>query len=46
MHDSTEGLALLRDTVKPDAIAYCGYGYPTAMFNPVLKELGWDPPAS
>lgn len=38
-----EGLRLLRDTVKPDALAYCGYGYPTAMFNPILKDLGWDP---
>ena len=39
-----EGLSLLRDTAKPDAIAYCGYGYPTAMFNPVLQSLSWDPP--
>jgi len=39
-----DGLKLLRDTVGPDAIAYCGYGYPTAMFNPVLEELAWDPP--
>jgi branched-chain amino acid transport system substrate-binding protein len=39
-----EGLELMRDTVKPDAIAYCGYGYPTAMFNPILHDLGWDPP--
>lgn len=38
------GLRLLNETVKPDALAYCGYGYPTAMFNPVLQELGWDPP--
>ncbi len=39
-----EALALLRDDVKPDAIAYCGYGYPTAMFNPILDELAWNPP--
>ena len=39
-----EGLAMLQSEVKPDALAYCGYGYPTAMFNPVLHDLGWDPP--
>jgi len=39
-----DGLALLRDTAKPDALAYCGYGYPTAMFNPILREIDWDPP--
>jgi len=39
-----EGLELLRDTVKPHALAYCGYGYPTAMFNPILQDLNWDPP--
>ena len=39
-----EGLAKLRDDVRPDAIAYCGYGYPTAMFNPILRTLDWDPP--
>jgi branched-chain amino acid transport system substrate-binding protein len=40
----TEGLRHLQTEVKPDAIAYCGYGYPTAMFNPILKDIGWDPP--
>jgi ABC-type branched-subunit amino acid transport system substrate-binding protein len=39
-----EGLRHLHSEVGPEAIAYCGYGYPTAMFNPVLKELDWDPP--
>ena len=39
-----EALELLRDDIKPDALAYCGYGYPTAMFNPILKELAWNPP--
>jgi branched-chain amino acid transport system substrate-binding protein len=39
-----EGLRHLQTEVHPDAIAYCGYGYPTAMFNPILKEIGWDPP--
>ncbi|MBL7496642.1 ABC transporter substrate-binding protein [Frankia sp. CNm7] len=39
-----EGLARLRDEVRPDAIAYCGYGYPMAMFNPILADLDWNPP--
>ncbi len=39
-----EALTSLRDGVKPDALAYCGYGYPTAMFNPALAELDYDPP--
>jgi len=39
-----EALHHLHDSVRPDAIAYCGYGYPTAMFNPVLIDMGWDPP--
>jgi ABC-type branched-subunit amino acid transport system substrate-binding protein len=39
-----EGLHHLHDAVHPDAIAYCGYGYPTAMFNPILNDMGWDPP--
>ena len=30
--------------MKPDAIAYLGYGYPVAMFNPILRDLDWDPP--
>jgi branched-chain amino acid transport system substrate-binding protein len=34
----------LHDDVQPDAIAYLGYGYPVAMFNPVLRDLDWDPP--
>jgi branched-chain amino acid transport system substrate-binding protein len=39
-----EGLAHLHSSVMPDAIAYCGYGYPVGMFNPILRDLGWDPP--
>jgi ABC-type branched-subunit amino acid transport system substrate-binding protein len=39
-----DALRTLRDEVKPDAIAYCGYGYPTAMFNPILHDLDFDPP--
>lgn len=40
----SEALSHLHDEVHPDAIAYCGYGYPTAMFNPILHDLSWDPP--
>jgi branched-chain amino acid transport system substrate-binding protein len=39
-----DGLKYLRDEVHPEALAYCGYGYPTAMFNPILSDLGWDLP--
>ncbi|MGO8864337.1 MAG: ABC transporter substrate-binding protein [Acidimicrobiales bacterium] len=39
-----DGLKYLHKSAKPDAIAYCGYGYPVGMFNPILSELGWDPP--
>jgi branched-chain amino acid transport system substrate-binding protein len=39
-----EALTHLHEDVSPDAIAYCGYGYPTAMFNPILEQLAWDPP--
>lgn len=42
--DLAETLKRLRDDVNPDAIAYLGYGYPVAMFNPILRELDWDPP--
>jgi branched-chain amino acid transport system substrate-binding protein len=40
----SSALRHLHQEVRPDAIAYCGYGYPAAMFNPILAELGWDPP--
>jgi ABC-type branched-subunit amino acid transport system substrate-binding protein len=39
-----EGLTHLFKEVQPDALAYCGYGYPTAMFNPILEDLNWHPP--
>jgi branched-chain amino acid transport system substrate-binding protein len=39
-----DGLRYLQAEVHPEALAYCGYGYPTAMFNPILAELGWNPP--
>ncbi len=42
--DLAETLKRLHDDVRPDAIAYLGYGYPVAMFNPILRELDWDPP--
>jgi len=42
--DLADALRHLHDEVKPDAIAYLGYGYPVAMFNPILRELNWDPP--
>ena len=42
--DLADALRHLHDEVKPDAIAYLGYGYPVAMFNPILRDLNWDPP--
>ena len=42
--DLADALRYLHDDVKPDAIAYLGYGYPVAMFNPILRDLNWDPP--
>ncbi len=39
-----EGLRALRDGGQVDVLVYCGYGYPIAMVNPILAELGWDPP--
>ena len=42
--DLADALRHLHDDVQPDAIAYLGYGYPVAMFNPILRELDWDPP--
>jgi len=29
---------------KPDALVHCGFGFGVVRVNPVLKELGWDPP--
>ena len=42
--DLAEALTYLHDEIEPDAIAYLGYGYPVAMFNPILRRLDWDPP--
>ena len=41
--DLADALRHLHDEVKPDAIAYLGYGYPVAMCNPILRDLDWDP---
>jgi ABC-type branched-subunit amino acid transport system substrate-binding protein len=37
-------LVRLRDDVRPDALVYCGFGWNSAQFNPVLERIGWDPP--
>ena len=29
---------------NPDALVHCGFGFGVVLVNPVLKELGWDPP--
>jgi ABC-type branched-subunit amino acid transport system substrate-binding protein len=29
---------------KPDALVHCGFGFGIVFVNPVLEELGWDPP--
>jgi branched-chain amino acid transport system substrate-binding protein len=29
---------------KPQAIVHCGFGFGIVRINPVLEELGWDPP--
>jgi ABC-type branched-subunit amino acid transport system substrate-binding protein len=42
--DLADALRRLHDDVQPDALVYLGYGYPVAMFNPILRELDWDPP--
>jgi branched-chain amino acid transport system substrate-binding protein len=34
----------LRDSVKPDALVYCGFGWTGHKYNAVLHEIGWDPP--
>jgi hypothetical protein len=32
-----------RDELHPDALVYCGFGWNSAQFNPVLERIGWDP---
>jgi branched-chain amino acid transport system substrate-binding protein len=39
-----EALIDLRDSVKPDALVYCGFGWTSHRYNSVLEEIGWDPP--
>ncbi|WP_109530323.1 MULTISPECIES: ABC transporter substrate-binding protein [Nocardia] len=29
---------------EPEAIIHCGFGFGIVFINPVLQELGWDPP--
>jgi hypothetical protein len=29
---------------KPQAIVHCGFGFGIVRINPILEELGWDPP--
>ena len=29
---------------KPDALVHCGFGFGIVFVNPVLEQLGWDPP--
>ena len=41
--DLGESLARLRD-LRPDALAYMGYGYPTILLGPAFERLGWNPP--
>lgn len=36
-------LIRFRDDVRPDALVYCGFGWNSAQFNPVLERIGWDP---
>jgi hypothetical protein len=37
-------LVRFRDDVRPDALIYCGFGWNSAQFNPLLKRIDWDPP--
>ena len=30
--------------VRPDALAYMGYGYPTILLGPIFEKLDWRPP--
>jgi branched-chain amino acid transport system substrate-binding protein len=39
-----EAFIELRDSVKPDALVYCGFGWTGHRYNAVLDEIGWDPP--
>ena len=29
---------------KAEALVHCGFGFGVVLVNPVLEELGWDPP--
>ncbi|HEY7134786.1 MAG TPA: ABC transporter substrate-binding protein [Acidimicrobiia bacterium] len=41
--DIRDAVATLHEA-KPDAIVHCGFGFGIVRVNPVLEELGWDPP--
>jgi hypothetical protein len=42
--DIESALVGVRDHVRPDAIVYCGFGWSTPMYNPILEKIGWNPP--
>ncbi|GMU77232.1 MAG: hypothetical protein AMXMBFR46_00330 [Acidimicrobiia bacterium] len=42
--DLTGQVRNLRDNVRPDALAYVGYGYPVLRLGGIFAELDWDPP--
>jgi len=42
--DDLEASARRLRELRPDALAYMGYGYPTILLRPIFEKLGWDPP--
>ncbi len=41
--DVRDAVARVRDA-RATAIVHCGFGFGLVQVNPVLRELGWDPP--
>ena len=41
--DISDALGRLHQA-KPDALVHCGFGFGIVFVNPVLEQLGWDPP--
>jgi branched-chain amino acid transport system substrate-binding protein len=41
--DISDALGRLHEA-KPDALVHCGFGFGIVFVNPVLEQLGWDPP--